>query len=134
MTESILVGRSSLLVLKLLLAKSKDDKETCPAWKSSFQTQIWSILESKLEEIMKESVSNPFTSSGISFVLVALFEASGKEIQESMKKAVSHSIDNLQKTLDEKIKQTDLTAAGSKKRKQNAQVGISILLNHLKSK
>ena len=134
--ESVLSARPSLLALKLLLAASsrldENGQEVDPEWKHSLRQKVWGLLSPLFVDMVQQCAENPYTTSGLSFVFVALFEGGNVEIKESMKAAVKGKASLFKKSLENALASTTKDPSSKKRKADDAfKGGVSILLNHL---
>lgn len=142
--ESVLSARPSLLVLKLLLAATRESasaessrldengQQVDPEWKQSLRQKVWGLLAPLFVDMVQQCVENPYTTSGLSFVFVALFEGGNVEIKESMKAAMQGKASLFKKSLQNALESTTKDASSKKRKADDAfKGGVSILLNHL---
>lgn len=136
MDESVLVGRSSSLAIKLLLAKIKDEEKQ-PEWKNDFALKVWTAVKPHFEKLVSQCISNPYISSSLTFILISLFETCAAEQQKEMKKAIKGKIAALKSQLEKatSAKKSSDAESTNRKRKQKddapRRIGAEILVDHL---
>ncbi|KAI8899814.1 armadillo-type protein [Globomyces pollinis-pini] len=136
LNESVLVSRSATLALKLLIQKPKEEGSKLPEWKDSFIASIWSLLSENIEKIMKHCSKFPRVSSGLAFILVALYENGGNDIQSEMKDLTKGLKSGLESNLKSALAKKPTTPEDKKKRKRNtdekpSKSGMEILMELL---